>query len=124
MFESVDAFVDTISSGIEALAAIIVGYGALIAFYEIIVLSVLRRRQRTHFERARIDLGRLLVVGLEFEIGSDLLQLAVSPTWNRVGILAAVILIRSGLNILLERDIAQLESRIRDPQATDTARGP
>lgn len=103
-------FIQTVSDGIEVLAAIVVGYGALVAAFRALFHG--RRRQREHFEHVRVDLGRTLTLGLELEIGADLLRVAQSPSWNRVGILAAIIAIRSGLNFLLQHDIEHLQQTI------------
>jgi uncharacterized membrane protein len=120
MFPSVDAFVGVISSGVAVLAAVIVGYGAILAFYQVMT-SAVRRTGTRNYESARIELGRMLVVALEFELGSDLLQTAVSPTWSHIGIVAAIVVLRSSLNYLLEKDITRMEQQIAREQAGQPA---
>jgi uncharacterized membrane protein len=113
----IDLFVKGVSSILEILAAVVVGYGGIITFYRIIIKSFLGQRFRGDYAQARIDLGRTLAVALEFELGADLLQTAISPTWNHIGIVAAIIILRSMLNFLLERDIEHLERQIvAEPQ--------
>ena len=46
-----------------------------------------------------------LVLALEFELGADVLQTAISPTWDEVGKLAAIAGVRTFLNYFLEKDI-------------------
>ena len=46
-----------------------------------------------------------LLLALEFELAADVLQTAISPTWDDVGKLAAIAGIRTVLNFFLERDI-------------------
>ncbi len=111
MQSMIEPFVHAVSTAIEGLAAVVVGYGALVAFYRVVVQSP-RRRMPGHYERARIGLGRKLVVGLELELGADILQTAVAPTWNHIGIVAAIIILRTALNIVLERDIEHLQERL------------
>jgi uncharacterized membrane protein len=120
MLPSVDAFVGVISSSVAVLAAVIVGYGAILAFYQV-MKSALHRTGTQNYERARIELGRMLVVALEFELGSDLLQTAVSPTWSHIGIVAAIVVLRSALNYLLEKDITRMERQIAREQAGQPA---
>jgi uncharacterized membrane protein len=44
-------------------------------------------------------------LGLEFELGADIIRSAISPDWNDIGQLAAIAVIRTFLNYFLERDI-------------------
>lgn len=48
-----------------------------------------------------------LILGLEFMLAADILRTVISPTWNQLGQLAVVALIRTFLNYFLERDIAK-----------------
>jgi len=53
------------------------------------------------FTATRIRLGHSLSLGLEFLIGADILKSAVSPSWQDLGQLAAIVAIRSVINFLL-----------------------
>jgi len=53
----------------------------------------------------RIQLGGSLSLSLEFLIGADILKTAISPTWNEIGMLGAVIIIRTVLNFFLNQDL-------------------
>jgi uncharacterized membrane protein len=55
----------------------------------------------------RIRLGRWLSMALEFEIGSDILRTAVAPSWNDIGQLAAIVVLRTAIEWTLQRDIRQ-----------------
>lgn len=59
----------------------------------------------------RLTLGRWLAVALEFELAADILNTAVSPTWNEIAKLAAIAILRTALNYFLQRDIDQ-ESKL------------
>jgi hypothetical protein len=65
----------------------------------------------------RLHLGQYLALGIEFQLGSDILGTAVSPTPEEVRMLAAIVVIRTVLNYFLskelEREREELES---DPQ--------
>jgi uncharacterized membrane protein len=50
-------------------------------------------------------------VTLEFELAADILNTAVTPTWNEIGKLAAIATLRTALNYFLQRDIDQ-ESKL------------
>jgi uncharacterized membrane protein len=117
---------------VEAAAAIVIFSGAAVAF--ILFLIAAFRGQRTRsFERIRLTLGRFLALGLEFQLGSDLLRTAVAPSWEQIGQLAAVAAIRTALNYFLGREIREEQRQEQLPEAkqeagralaADTLRGP
>ena len=96
----------------EFMAAVVVGYGAFAAFYQVVARLMIRRMPSLEYEKIRIGLARALVLGLEFELGADLLKTAISPTWSSIGIVAAIVVLRSSLNFMLEKDITQMETRL------------
>ncbi len=102
------------SLGIETLAAIVVGVGSLNAFAKALFRKHERRSE--HYESVRVELGRSLTLGLELEIGADILRVATAPTSRHIGMLAAIIGVRSALNYLLERDIEHMQSRLAADQ--------
>lgn len=46
-----------------------------------------------------------MVLALEFQVAADILRTAVAPTWNEIGQLAAVIVLRTALNFFLQMEI-------------------
>jgi len=58
-------------------------------------------------------LGQWLTVALEFELAADILRTAVAPSWNDIGQLAAIIIIRTTLNFFLQKEIDQAEARAK-----------
>ena len=61
--------------------------------------------------QVRLSLGRWLALGLEFALAADILRTAVAPSWRDIGQLAAIAVLRTGLNYGLEREIAREERR-------------
>ena len=53
--------------------------------------------------------ARWLVSGLMFQLAADIIETASAPSWDDIGRLAAIAVIRTFLNYFLERDI--LEAR-------------
>lgn len=60
-------------------------------------------------EAIRLRLGRVLALGLEFSVASDILRTAVAPTRQDILNLGAIVLLRTLLNFFLEREIQQGE---------------
>ena len=56
-------------------------------------------------EAIRLRFGHKLSLSLEFAMASDILRLAVSPTFSSIIILFTIILLRVLLNYFLEHDI-------------------
>lgn len=61
---------------------------------------------------ARIQLGHSLSLGLEFLIGADILKSAVSPSWQALGQLAAIVAIRSVINFLLIWELKETDVKV------------
>ncbi|MBQ7867292.1 MAG: DUF1622 domain-containing protein [Clostridia bacterium] len=68
----------------------------------------------------RIQLAQGIMLGLEFKIGSEVLRSVIVTTWNELGTLAAIILLRSLLTLLLHWEIGEEEKRERE-QALEKA---
>ena len=102
---------------VEAVGAAIIGFGAL-ATVVIYLLSLFGIRKRSYTE-IRLFLGRYLVLGLEFQLGSDILSTAVAPTFAEIKILAAIVVIRTVLNYFLSQEIEREREEVEaanDPE--------
>lgn len=56
----------------------------------------------------RLDLGRSLILGLEFIVASDLIGTTTTPDYYAVGILAIIVAIRTLLSYSLNRELTAL----------------
>jgi uncharacterized membrane protein len=91
--------------GVETIGAIIIGLGVIVA-----VSKFTRALVPPQFERyneIRLTLARFLALALEFQLGADILSTAVAPTWNQIGKLGAVAVIRTALNYFLMREMRE-----------------
>jgi uncharacterized membrane protein len=90
---------------VEAIGAVVVGFGVLATTYRY-VLTLVGIRDYTYNE-IRLYLGRYLVLGLEFQLGADILATAVAPTLDEVILLGAIATIRTVLNYFLSQELAR-----------------
>ena len=69
--------------------------------------------------------GHWLVAGLTFQLAADIIETSIAPTWQEVGQLGAIAVIRTFLNYFLERDLAELgeTERIPSPRLRGEGRG-
>ncbi|WP_422748081.1 DUF1622 domain-containing protein [Mycobacterium sp. WMMD1722] len=90
---------------VEACGAVVIVAGALVAITKFVI--ALTRRDIGEFTGVRLTLGRFLALGLEFQLASDVLRTAISPSFDEIGKLAAIAAIRTALNFFLAREIAE-----------------
>jgi uncharacterized membrane protein len=106
MFDLIKTYTDYLATGVEALAAVIISLAALEATFQAIALFFARPRQPEERKvEVRLRLGRWLSLALEFELAADILRTAIAPTWDEIGKLAAIVVLRTLLNYFLEREI-------------------
>ena len=103
--------VDMLVRLVEAGGAIIIFVGAVVAFSRLVTVG-LRERKAEIFVSVRLTLGRFLLLGLEFQLASDILRTAISPTFREIGQLAAIAAIRTALNYFLGREIKEERAQI------------
>jgi uncharacterized membrane protein len=99
--------VDFVIPIVELMGAVVIVLGVVIAFTTYL-LSELRIRP-VAYEHVRLLLGRFLAVGLEFQLASDILGTAVSPTFDEIGKLGAIAAIRTALNYFLAKEIEKAQ---------------
>ena len=95
---------------IDWLALVLIVVGAVEAFFR--GLWTMLSSPDGHHERdAWLRLGRWLVAGLTFQLAADVLETAITTSWDEVARLAAIAVIRTFLNYFLERDLGEIRTR-------------
>lgn len=102
--------VDYLRLVVEAIGATVVGYGVLAAAV-MFVLTLLGIKDYSNTE-LRLFLGRYLALGLEFQIGADILSTAVAPTFEDVLLLGAIVVIRTVLNYFLSKELERERQQV------------
>jgi uncharacterized membrane protein len=85
------------------------------------VLAALVRTARLGIQRGtgldsamseiRMTLGRWLALALELALAADILRTVMIPTWDEIGKLGAIVVLRTVLNYFLEREIEQEQKK-------------
>lgn len=103
---------------VEAAAVLIVAFGSLEALLK--VLLVMARPAASHGMRKAIwrRFGMWLLLGLEFALAADIITSVISPTWQDIGELGAIAVIRTFLNYFLEHDLENAASAAERAQNT------
>ena len=92
-----------IKLGVEIFGAGLVTLGVCVAIAQLI--RNLAARTLAEFTTTRLILARYLALALEFELGADILGTAISPSWDQIGKLGVVAVIRTGLNFFLSMEM-------------------
>ena len=118
MSEIEHAFVD-VASGLklvtEMVSVTIIGIGIGTAVY-FVVRALISKKRISRYLQLRLSLGRFLVVALEFQLAADIVGTAVAPSWEQLGKLGAIALIRTFLSYFLNREMKTEEKLIEEKQ--------
>ena len=93
---------------VETTGALIIGLGVVAAGYQFIRAIV--PPQLESFNGIRLTLARFLALALEFQLGADILSTAIAPSWDQIGKLGAIAIIRTALNYFLMREMRDEKS--------------
>lgn len=87
------------------VAVTVAGIAAALCVY-LVRLAGRRQDPRLLYRQARVSTGRSILLGLELLVAGDIIRtVAVRPTFTSVGVLAAIVAIRSFLSFSLEMEI-------------------
>ncbi|MFD1469104.1 DUF1622 domain-containing protein [Hymenobacter caeli] len=106
--------------GVEMVGASIIALGIAVAGW--LLLRALWARRTTDFTAIRLTLSRYLALALEFQLGADILSTAIAPSWDQIGRLGAIAVIRTALNFFLSKEMR--EERRSTKAAGDEAGAP
>jgi uncharacterized membrane protein len=97
---------------VDASTGAAIGVGVLAALARTVKLGL---RPGTSLDSAmsevRITLGRWLALALELALAADILRTVMIPTWDEIGKLGAIVVLRTVLNYFLEREIGQEQKK-------------
>ena len=91
---------------ILAMVVIMMGiFKALIIYVKDILMT---KKAFKAIQESRLEIGHAFSLGLAFLIGASILKTIAAPTWNDIGQLAAIIVVRTALNFFLLKDVESL----------------
>jgi uncharacterized membrane protein len=95
--------IESVGKAVDAGGVAVMVVGVAITAAEF----VRERREPDAYARARHRLGRAILLGLEVLVAGDIIRtVAASPTFASVGVLAAIVLIRTFLSFTLEMEVS------------------
>jgi uncharacterized membrane protein len=98
---------ETVGKAVDIAGVVAIVVGITVASF-VAAGELLRRRPERGdiYHRYRRWLGRSILLGLELLVAADIIRtVAVTPTFQSVGVLAVIVLIRTFLSFSLELEI-------------------
>jgi len=108
---------------VNAMALLVIAYGTIEAFLRGVRAMVIPSPTGSELRHGYLRYARWLIGGLTFQLAADIMETAIAPSWDDVGRLAAIAIIRTFLNYFLERDLKEIvETRDGPANGTSQAR--
>jgi len=106
---AVHDIINIVSLCLNVVGALIVLLGTAVSLVEFLRKEIFERAEVVRLNEAiRIKLGSYLVLGLEFFIAGDIVKTIITPTWESLGILGAIVVIRTILSYFLTKDLKKI----------------
>jgi uncharacterized membrane protein len=101
--------INAVSFILNIIGALITIWGIIVSLSEFLEKEISRRAEAIRLNEAiRIKLGSYLVLALEFFIAGDIVKTIITPSWESLGILGAIVVIRTILSYFLTKDIKKI----------------
>ena len=97
------------SFSLNIIGALITVWGIVVSLFEFLKKELSQRADSVKYnETIRLKLGSYLVLALEFFIASDIIKTIITPSWQSLGILGAIVVIRTILSYFLTKDLKKI----------------
>lgn len=101
-----------IQHGVSMVGIAIIVSGVLVALSQYLYYTLTGQliRKGEKINTIRLNLGRILILGLEFIVAADLIGSTTAPDYYDLGILAIIVAIRTLLSYSLNRELMGLSN--------------
>ncbi len=101
--------ISTVTFVLNIIGALITLWGIIISLFEFLKKELISKEDRIKSNEAiRLKLGSYLVLALEFFIASDIVKTVITPSWEGLGILGVIVVIRTILSYFLTKDLKKI----------------
>ncbi|GAB3513895.1 DUF1622 domain-containing protein [Pseudoxanthomonas daejeonensis] len=106
------ALSEPVIAAIDLMALVLIAGATVYTFFAGLWMVVTRGTVDGHERRTLwLAYARWLVVGLTFQLAADIIESSIAPSWEAIGQLGAIAVIRTFLDYFLERDVAEIRER-------------
>ena len=94
-----------VALALQAVAILIVAFGSARAVFNIARASFAAQPDAADQRVEWLDYARWLVAALTFQLGADIVATSTAPSWDELGRLAVVAVVRTFLSYFLDREM-------------------
>ena len=106
MDEDLTRWMEPVATALELFGVAVIVLSVVLATAGFLRDLLAAERKKEAYDRYRANLGRGILLGLELLVGADIVATVTAPlTWETVGLLGLVVLIRTFLSFALETEI-------------------
>jgi uncharacterized membrane protein len=101
-----EQIVERVGQGVDVAGVAIIIIGVVVATWRFVSVGWRAGAWEAAYQDYRKGLGSGLLLGLEFLVAADIIRtVAISPTFESLGVLAVIVLIRTFLSWTLELEL-------------------
>ena len=101
---------------IDLVALIFIVFGVVEACANIIKVRFVQYNESRAVRAVWMQLSRWLVAGLTFQLAADIIETSIAPSWEEIGQLGAIAVIRTFLDFFLGRDQREVRELQQEAQ--------
>lgn len=102
---------------IDLVALAVIVLGTIEACFHIAKVTFVQGNDQQAARYVWMRYSRWLVAGLTFQLAADIIETSVAPSWDDIGQLGAIAVIRTFLDFFLARDQREVRELQQDPPA-------
>lgn len=106
-------YLNVITSVFELTGVIIIMAGTSHVAMHVVQL-IRSGLSKSVFDVVRIELGRSIILSLEFFVAGDIIRTVIAPDYYELGMLAILVAIRTVMTFFLSIEIEQVEKKIHE----------
>lgn len=110
---------DIITTVIQAISIVVLLWGVglcTVRFIRSLFMKNTHNAVQFQLMKAKIELGRYILLGLELLIVADIIDSIINPTWEDILVLASIVAIRTVISFFLNREIKETNDEIEDSE--------
>lgn len=105
--------IDTFAVFVGLVGVLVIVAGVMHGFINFIALEMGTKGKYISHDSIRYRLGVYILLGLEFLVAADILETVFKPTLEQLTILGGIVIIRTGLNYFLNKELEDLKEDIK-----------
>jgi len=106
MREWLEVISQPVIAAIDAIALLVIVVGTVQVLFRV-AQAMFKPLPDLVAREAWLRYARWLVAALTFQLAADIIETSISTSWQTIGRVGAIAVIRTFLNYFLERDVAQ-----------------